>query len=116
MPQQALAALRAGKHVFVEKPMALTEDECDELWNDAVERDRAHAHGGLQPAVRAVFYRGAERIEAAESDRPSSTAASIRRAFPGAYWMADPAIGGAILGEACHFIDLMYWLAGCGDR
>jgi predicted dehydrogenase len=24
--------------------------------------------------------------------------------------MADPAIGGAILGEACHFIDLMYWL------
>ncbi len=28
----------------------------------------------------------------------------------GAYWMADPAIGGAILGEACHFVDLMYWL------
>ena len=26
------------------------------------------------------------------------------------YWMADPAIGGAILGEACHFVDLMYWL------
>ena len=24
--------------------------------------------------------------------------------------MADPAIGGAILGEACHFVDLMYWL------
>jgi predicted dehydrogenase len=28
----------------------------------------------------------------------------------GSYWMADPAIGGAILGEACHFVDLMYWL------
>jgi predicted dehydrogenase len=28
----------------------------------------------------------------------------------GAHWMADPAIGGAILGEACHFVDLMYWL------
>jgi predicted dehydrogenase len=24
--------------------------------------------------------------------------------------MADPAIGGAVLGEACHFVDLMYWL------
>lgn len=24
--------------------------------------------------------------------------------------MADPEIGGAILGEACHFVDLMYWL------
>src|SRR5581483_8945412 len=28
----------------------------------------------------------------------------------GTYWMADPEIGGAILGEACHFVDLMYWL------
>jgi predicted dehydrogenase len=26
--------------------------------------------------------------------------------------MADPAIGGAVLGEACHFVDLMYWLLG----
>src|SRR5690606_35082326 len=30
----------------------------------------------------------------------------------GDYWMADPKIGGAILGEACHFVDLMYWLLG----
>jgi predicted dehydrogenase len=28
----------------------------------------------------------------------------------GSYWMADPATGGAILGEACHFADLLYWL------
>jgi predicted dehydrogenase len=28
----------------------------------------------------------------------------------GNYWMADPSIGGAILGEACHFVDLMFWL------
>jgi predicted dehydrogenase len=28
----------------------------------------------------------------------------------GSYWMADPATGGAILGEACHFLDLLYWL------
>src|SRR5204863_9458947 len=28
----------------------------------------------------------------------------------GSYWMADPAIGGAILGEASHFADLLYWL------
>ena len=30
----------------------------------------------------------------------------------GSYWMADPTIGGAIIGEAVHFIDLMYWLLG----
>jgi predicted dehydrogenase len=28
----------------------------------------------------------------------------------GSYWMADPEIGGALVGEACHFVDLMYWL------
>lgn len=26
------------------------------------------------------------------------------------FWAADPAIGGALLGEGCHFVDLMYWL------
>jgi predicted dehydrogenase len=31
-------------------------------------------------------------------------------AISGSYWMADPGVGGAILGEACHFVDLMYWL------
>ena len=30
--------------------------------------------------------------------------------------MADPAIGGAILGEACHFVDLMYWLLDSEPR
>jgi predicted dehydrogenase len=28
----------------------------------------------------------------------------------GDYWMADPSVGGAILGEACHFVDLAFWL------
>jgi len=28
----------------------------------------------------------------------------------GTYWMADPEIGGALVGEGCHFVDLMYWL------
>jgi predicted dehydrogenase len=31
-------------------------------------------------------------------------------AISGSYWMADPSFGGAILGEACHFVDLFYWL------
>lgn len=28
----------------------------------------------------------------------------------GSFWAADPAFGGAVVGEGCHFVDLMYWL------
>src|SRR5262249_23523627 len=45
--------------------------------------------------------------------RTSPAVLSVRMNTPGisgSYWMADASEGGAILGEACHFIDLMYWL------
>lgn len=105
---QALAALRAGKHVFLEKPMALTEEECREL-------HRAVAETGKQLTVGfnrrfAPFY-----VEQKKHlmRRTGPAVVSIRMNSPGlsgSFWAADPAIGGAILGEACHFIDLMYWL------
>jgi predicted dehydrogenase len=53
---QALAALRAGKHVFVEKPMALTEGECRDLYT-AVQETGKQLDGRLQPPLRAVLYR-----------------------------------------------------------
>jgi predicted dehydrogenase len=48
--------------------------------------------------------------------RRGPAAVNIRMCSPGisgAYWMADPAAGGAILGEACHFVDLLRWLLEC---
>jgi predicted dehydrogenase len=106
--QQALAALRAGKHVFVEKPMALTEQECRELC-DAVEQT------GLQLTVgfnrRFVpFY---QEMKGELSKRSGPAVLNCRINSPGIsgnYWMAGAEEGGAILGEACHFTDLMYWL------
>lgn len=105
---QALAALEAGKHVFLEKPMALTEDECRRLW-------QAVAKSGRQLTVGfnrrfAPFYR---EQKAALARRAGPIVINCRVNSPGisgSYWMADPAVGGAILGEACHFVDLMYWL------
>jgi predicted dehydrogenase len=105
---QSLAALRAGKHVFVEKPMAITAEECRELC-DAVEETGRHLTVGFNRRF-APYYR---ELKSVLARRTSPAVVQCRINSPGisgAYWMADPKIGGAILGEACHFIDLMYWM------
>jgi predicted dehydrogenase/threonine dehydrogenase-like Zn-dependent dehydrogenase len=105
---QALEALRAGKHVFVEKPMAITEQECRDLAHACRDTGR-HLTVGFNRRF-APYYKP---LKAALSKRNSPAVVSCRINSPGisgAFWMADPAVGGAILGEACHFVDLMYWL------
>jgi predicted dehydrogenase/threonine dehydrogenase-like Zn-dependent dehydrogenase len=108
--RQALAALRAGKHVFVEKPMALTEDECREL--AVAERESGRV---LTVGFNRRFAADYKAQKRALEQRSAPAVVNCRINSPGisgAYWMADPAIGGAILGEACHFVDLLYWLLG----
>ncbi len=106
--RQAVEALRAGKHVFVEKPMALTEEECRELMRAAEESGR-HLTVGFNRRF-APFY-APLKTHLAKRNSPAVLQCRINSpGISGAYWMADPAIGGAILGEACHFVDLMYWL------
>jgi len=105
---QALEALRAGKHVFVEKPMAITEEECRDLVHASRETG-CHLTVGFNRRF-APFYKP---LKAQLTKRNGPAVISCRVNSPGisgAYWMADPSIGGAILGEACHFVDLMYWL------
>ncbi|MGE0887604.1 MAG: bi-domain-containing oxidoreductase [Blastocatellales bacterium] len=105
---QALAALRAGKHVFLEKPMALTEEECRELAR-AVEETGKQLSVGFNRRFAPYYLEQKRQLD----KRTGPAIINCRINSPGisgAYWMADPSQGGAILGEACHFIDLMYWL------
>ena len=106
--EQALAALEAGKHVFLEKPMALTDEECRRLC-------RAVAETGHQLTVGfnrrfAPFYTEQKRQLARRTGPAVINCRVNSPGISGSYWMADPSAGGAILGEACHFVDLMYWL------
>jgi predicted dehydrogenase len=105
---QAIAALEAGKHVFVEKPLAITEEECVAL------ADAQRASGNLLTVgFNRRFSPYYVELKRSLSGRSVPAVLNLRVNSPGisgAYWMADPAIGGAILGEACHFVDLMYWL------
>ena len=106
--EQALKAVKAGKHVFLEKPMALTIDECKELY-------RAVRNSGVQLTVGfnrrfAPYYK---QMKQAIAQRTGPAVLNFRMNSPGlsgSFWAADPAHGGALVGEGCHFVDLMYWL------
>jgi predicted dehydrogenase len=106
--EQAEAALRAGKHVFLEKPMALTEDECRSL-------DRAVRETGKLLTVGfnrrfAPFY-VEQKAMLSRRDGPAVVNCRVNSpGLSGAYWAAESAHGGAILGEGCHFADLLYWM------
>jgi len=98
----------AGKHVFVEKPMALTEAECRELYNAVVISGNQLTVGFNRRF--APFYK---ELKGTLAKRSGPAVINCRVSSPGisgSYWMADPSIGGAIIGEAVHFVDLMYWL------
>ncbi|MBI3792005.1 MAG: bi-domain-containing oxidoreductase [Gemmatimonadetes bacterium] len=107
---QAIAAVEHGKHAFVEKPLALTDEECQRIWAAAKGKDKLIVTG-----FNRRFAPDYRRVKAALDKRQGPAVLSARVTSPGiagGYWMSDPKIGGAILGEACHFVDLFYWLLG----
>jgi predicted dehydrogenase/threonine dehydrogenase-like Zn-dependent dehydrogenase len=109
-------ALRAGKHVFVEKPLALRADE-------VVEIEQAYADAraaGRSPIVMVGFNRRfASQVQRIHGllggvTGPKSFIMTVNAgAIPAEHWTQDRVIGGGrIVGEGCHFIDLLRFLAG----
>jgi predicted dehydrogenase/threonine dehydrogenase-like Zn-dependent dehydrogenase len=109
--RQVLAALESGKHVFVEKPLALALDEI------AAIEAAARASGKiLMVGFNRRFAPLALKVKSllAGLPGPKSFVATINAgAIPADHWTQDPEIGGGrIVGEACHFIDLFRDWAG----
>lgn len=106
----AVRALAAGKHVFVEKPLALTLEELAELETVHARSDRLLMVGfnrRFAPLVQKM-----DKLLAATSQPKSFVMMMNAGAIPADHWTQDPAIGGGrIIGEACHYIDLMRFLA-----
>ncbi len=109
--EQTAAALRAGKHVWCEKPLALRADELDGLLSAL-----ATAPGMLMVGFNRRFAPLVARLRDSLGERrePMHLAYHV---YPGrlplSHWLHDPEQGGGrLLGEACHFIDLMTHIAG----
>ncbi|WP_448217408.1 bi-domain-containing oxidoreductase [Endozoicomonas sp. 2B-B] len=106
-------ALQAGKNVFVEKPLALNHDEIDGI----VE---ALGVAEIQPRLMVGYNRRfSPQIQKMKTlldaiKEPKSFIMTMNAgAIPADHWTQDPAVGGGrIIGEACHYIDLMRHLAG----
>jgi len=109
----AKAACRAGKHVFVEKPLALTVPECEEICA-AVES----AGVLLTVGFNRRFSAYAQEAKAALHRMQGSKMIVYRcnaGVLPAGHWTTDPVEGGGrILGEAVHFFDFCSWLLDAG--
>ncbi len=112
----ACKALRAGKHVFVEKPLALKHEELGQIEQAIAEGMR----NGRAPMVMVGFNRRfATQVQKVKSllkgvTGPKSFIMTVNAgAIPAEHWTQDREVGGGrIVGEACHFIDLLRFLAG----
>ena len=111
-PRMVSEALAAGKHVFVEKPLAI-----DAAGLDLVRRAyAAHPHLQLMVGFNRRFAPHAVAARELLDGRAEPIALQIMinaGALPAGHWVDDPAVGGGrIIGEACHFIDLALFLVG----
>ncbi len=107
----ASSALRAGKHVFVEKPLALTREQLDELFGVYRESNLVLMPGfnrrfsPLSTAVRRYFENRAAPIQIVCRVNAGAIKADS--------WYQDTDEGGwRIISEGCHFVDLIQFLAG----
>lgn len=109
-------SLRAGKHVFVEKPLALGGDELAAVraaYEEAVAAGRPrHLIVGFNRRFAPQVLRMKALLETVREPKAFIMTMNAG-AIPAEHWTQDPEVGGGrIIGEACHFIDLMRHLAG----
>lgn len=115
---QAIAAARAGKHVLVEKPMALTLADADAMI-DACARAGVRLGVALQRRTEPEFQRVRAAIAAGELGRPVLGSVNVPYVRPQSYydsatWRGTWALdgGGALMNQGIHLVDLLLWLMG----
>lgn len=107
---QVCAALSAGKNVLVEKPLCLSFEELERI-----EAERHGAKGILAVGFNRRFAPLTAALKDAFNGSSGPKALQIRvnaGALPAGHWAADPAQGGRLVGEGCHFIHWANFVVG----
>jgi predicted dehydrogenase/threonine dehydrogenase-like Zn-dependent dehydrogenase len=107
----ARRALETGRHVFVEKPLALNDEELDAVVA-AAQQSNGHLLVGFNRRFSPLACAAREFFH----DRSTPLSINYRvnaGRVPSGHWAHDPREGGGrIVGEVCHFIDLMHFITG----
>ena len=104
----AIKACEAGKHIMIEKPLALTLDECYRV-GEAVEKSGVKLMTAFKMRYYPMVRRAKEFIP-----RPVVTIAQMLDGrWPDDLWAQDPIKGGGnVFSQGCHTMDLVYYLNG----
>lgn len=109
--KMTVEALEAGKHVLVEKPLALNREELIQIETAAANSE----HLQLMVGYNRRFSPHTSKIKELLRSRsePLCMVMTVNAGYlPADHWTQDPVIGGGrIIGEACHWIDLFAYLA-----
>jgi predicted dehydrogenase/threonine dehydrogenase-like Zn-dependent dehydrogenase len=107
-----LRALAAGKHVFVEKPLALTLDELAHIESAAAQSPQLRLMVGFNRRFAPQVRKMRELLVTVPG--PKAFVMTVNAgAVPAQHWTQDASVGGGrLVGEGCHFIDLLRHLAG----
>jgi predicted dehydrogenase len=111
--EQVVSALDSGKQVFVEKPLALTVDELaviDAAWQSQDRKSRLMVGYNRRFSPLTVTMKGLlDKVTGPKTYVLTMNAGHI----PADHWTQDRELGGGrIIGEACHYIDLLRFLVG----
>ncbi len=108
----AVMAARAGKHIFLEKPMALTIEDCD-LILQAVQENGVLLQIGYMRRFDPEFMAAAQRIQAGEIGQPMMIKTLTHGPGLPPEWARNPATSGGILAEVnSHDWDTLRFLTG----
>lgn len=104
-----IKCLESNKHVFVEKPLALNSQELERVI-EAQEKSGKTVMVGFNRR----FSPHAEKMKSLLGTSPMNVIATMNAGnIPANVWVHDMQVGGGrIIGEACHFIDLITYLTG----
>ena len=104
-----IKALNKNKHVFVEKPLALNVEELQNI-----EEAYKESKGTLMIGFNRRFSPHTQKMKSIVGDAPMNVIATMNAgAIPPNVWVHDMAVGGGrIIGEACHYLDLIVYLTG----